>query len=262
MSAMQRLLEIMARLRDPHEGCPWDRKQTYASIVPHTLEEAYEVADAIEREDYDELREELGDLLLQVVFYAQIAREEGRFDFESVAEAINDKLVRRHPHVFADAAFGSEEEHHAAWDALKAREREAKQGGDTPGGALAGVALALPALLRAQKLQRRAAKVGFDWPEVPPVIDKVLEEIDEVVTELEHGAVHQRLHEEVGDLLFSVVNLARHLDVDPEASLRDANKKFERRFGDVEAELAGEGRRAEDCDLAYLERIWQRVKKP
>lgn len=260
MHAMQRLLEIMARLRDPQEGCPWDREQTYASIVPHTLEEAYEVADAIERGDFSDLREELGDLLLQVVFYAQIAKEENRFDFEAVAEAINDKLVRRHPHVFADAVFGSAQEHRAAWEAMKAGERAEKNPEGQYAGALDGVAQALPALIRAEKLQRRASKVGFDWPEVLPVIDKVLEEVDEIITELEQGGSQERLQDEVGDLLFSAVNLARHLQVDPEAALRAANQKFEKRFRAMEQVLSDEGQCMRDCELQYLDAVWNRIK--
>jgi len=262
MAEIDRLLELMATLRDPQRGCPWDLKQTYATIVPYTLEEAYEVADAIEREDFDELREELGDLLLQVVFYAQIAREEGRFDFESVAAAINDKLVRRHPHVFSDTTFASETEQHAAWEAQKAVERAAKQ--DEPPEAqsvMEGVARALPALVRAEKLQKRAARVGFDWDALDPVIDKIHEEIEEVRAEVGQPDNHHRLREEVGDLLFAVANLARHLRVDPEEALRHANDKFETRFRGIESRVAAEGRRPEDCSLDELESHWDAVKK-
>ena len=262
MAEIERLLELMATLRDPQRGCPWDLKQTYATIVPYTLEEAYEVADAIEREDFDELREELGDLLLQVVFYAQIAREEGRFDFEAVAAAINDKLVRRHPHVFGDTTFASEAEQHAAWEAQKARERVAKQ--DEPPetqSVMDGVARALPALVRAEKLQKRAARVGFDWDALDPVIDKIHEEIEEVRAEVGKPDNHHRLREEVGDLLFAVANLARHLKVDPEEALRHANDKFEIRFRGIESRVSAEGRRPEDCSLDELESHWDAVKK-
>ena len=265
MSEIDRLLGLMATLRDPERGCPWDLKQTYATIVPYTLEEAYEVADAIERGDFQELREELGDLLLQVVFYAQIAREEGRFDFESVAAAINDKLVRRHPHVFSDVVFEDEAEQHAAWEAQKARERVAKQrGAETDPAAesvLDGVARALPALVRAEKLQKRAARVGFDWAALDPVIDKIHEEIEEVRAEVGVPDNHHRVREEVGDLLFAVANLARHLKVDPEEALRHANDKFETRFRGIENRLTAEGRRPEDCSLDELESHWDAVKK-
>ena len=261
MSELDRLLEIMATLRDPQRGCPWDLKQTYQTIVPYTLEEAYEVADAIERGDFDDLREELGDLLLQVGFYAQIAREEGRFEFADVAAAINDKLVRRHPHVFADTTFASEAEQHVAWEALKAEERKAKQQEESPHSVMEGVAQALPALLRADKLQRRAAKVGFDWTELEPVFAKIHEEIDEVKVEVEANESHARIREEVGDLLFAVANLARHLKVNPEEALRHANQKFETRFRRIEERLATEGKAPQDCDLEELESHWDAVKR-
>ena len=188
MGAVDRLLEIMARLRDPQTGCPWDLKQTYATIVPHTLEEAYEVADAIERGDFAELKDELGDLLFQVVFYAQIAREEGRFDFEAVAQAINDKLLRRHPHVFGETRYASEEAFAEAWELTKAEERKAKGRAPAVESVMDGVTLGLPALIRAEKLQRRAAKVGFDWTDPEPVFGKIHEEIDEVRAEMRTGA--------------------------------------------------------------------------
>ncbi|HDP90152.1 MAG TPA: nucleoside triphosphate pyrophosphohydrolase [Thioalkalivibrio sp.] len=261
MAEIERLLELMATLRDPQRGCPWDLKQTYATIVPYTIEEAYEVADAIERNDFDDLREELGDLLLQVVFYAQIAREDGRFDFHDVAAAIGDKLVRRHPHVFADTSFANEMEQHAAWEAQKAEERAAKREATAPASVMDGVARALPALMRAEKLQKRAARVGFDWGALDPVIDKIHEEIDEVRAEVGIPGNHDRVREEVGDLLFAVTNLARHLKVDAEEALRHANDKFEARFRGIEARVAAEGRRTEECSLDELESHWDAVKK-
>ncbi len=227
------LIEIMARLRDPQGGCPWDREQTFATIVPYTIEEAYEVADAIERGDMGELRDELGDLLFQVVFYAQMAREQGSFDFSDVVQAINTKMLRRHPHVFADAEVADVAEQSLAWERLKAEERrkKAEEGAHSQ---LDGVAQALPALLRAEKLQKRAAKVGFDWPDVAGVVAKVNEELNEITDELEDAGDAVRLREEVGDLLFSCVNLARRLEVDAESSLREANGKFEKRFRRME----------------------------
>jgi len=256
--AITRLLQIMARLRDPGGGCPWDLKQDYASLVPFTLEEAYEVADAIERGDFDELRDELGDLLFQVVFYAQLAAEEGRFGFDDVAEAIAEKLVRRHPHVFGDQVVGDAEEQTRAWEQHKAQERSAKAGA-VPG-ALEGVSLALPALVRAQKLQRRAAAVGFDWDDIVPVADKVEEELQECRAELKQAHRARELHQEIGDLLFACVNLARHAGCDAESALRDANAKFERRFRAVERRLSDSGQRAEDVALEELDRLWDAVK--
>jgi len=255
---LERVLAIMARLRDPESGCPWDLRQTWETIVPHTLEEAYEVADAISRRDFEAVRGELGDLLLQVVFYARIAEEEGRFDIHDVARTLAEKLVRRHPHVFADVRYDSEAEHHAAWEVEKARERvEAGEGR----GHLDGVALALPALTRAVKLQKRAARVGFDWDRPGPVLAKVLEEFDELRAEIEADAPEARLGDEVGDLLFSVCNLARHLGVDPEAALRGTNARFEDRFRFMEQALAAQGRRLEDADLQELDGLWEQAKQ-
>ncbi|WP_018954373.1 nucleoside triphosphate pyrophosphohydrolase [Thioalkalivibrio sulfidiphilus] len=255
---LERVLAIMARLRDPEAGCPWDLRQTWETIVPHTLEEAYEVADAISRRDFEAVRGELGDLLLQVVFYARIAEEEGRFDIQDVARTLAEKLVRRHPHVFADVRYDTEAEHHAAWEAEKARERvEAGEGR----GPLDGVALALPALTRAVKLQKRAARVGFDWDGPGPVLDKVLEEFEEIRAEIEAEAPEARLRDEVGDLLFSVANLARHLGVDPEAALRGTNARFEHRFRFMEQALAAQGRRLEDADLQELDGLWEQAKQ-
>ncbi|MDD3516914.1 MAG: nucleoside triphosphate pyrophosphohydrolase [Chromatiales bacterium] len=257
MESITRLLDLMAQLRDPARGCPWDVKQTFASIAPHTIEEAYEVVDAIEREDHRALCDELGDLLLQVVFHAQMAREQALFDFDAVARGLTDKLVRRHPHVFGDVNFTDETEQHAAWEAVKAEERTHKGEGS---GALDGVARSLPALLRAVKLQKRAARVGFDWPEVERVIDKIEEELEEVRHEVIETRDRDRCEDEIGDLLFAVVNLARHMDVDPEAALRRTNHKFETRFRYIETALAREGREAATTSLEDMETLWVEAK--
>lgn len=254
--AIDRLLAVMARLRDPQDGCPWDVAQTFETIAPYTIEEAYEVYDAIERGDRAALCDELGDLLLQVVFHARMAEEEGSFDFDDVAEAIERKMLDRHPHVFADAPYETPRAQKMGWEAIKAQERAAK--GEN--GVLDGVPPALPALLRAWKLQRRAARVGFDWPTVAPVLAKVREELDELEAELAGTAERTRVEEELGDLLFSIVNLARHLDVEPEAALRRGNAKFERRFRQVEAEVAEAGATPSACSLEQLEVAWQNAK--
>jgi MazG family protein len=251
---IDRLLQIMARLRDPEHGCPWDREQDFRTIAPYTIEEAYEVADAIERADMGSLKDELGDLLLQVVFHARMAEEAGRFAFDDVAAAISDKMVRRHPHVFGDAEIASVAAQNEAWEAHKAAEREAT---GNAGSVVDGVALALPALLRAAKISRRAARIGFDWPDARAVIPKIAEEIAEVEAELDAGAAPEALEEEIGDLLFAVANLARKLEVEPETALRRATTKFERRFRQVEA-LAAE--REVGRDLDGLEALWQEVK--
>ena len=250
---IDRLLAIMARLRDPERGCPWDREQNFATIAPYTIEEAYEVADAIERGDLAALKDELGDLLLQVVFHARIAEEAGEFAFEDVAAAIADKMVRRHPHVFGDADIRSVAAQNAAWEEHKAAERQAS---GMAASVLDGVALALPALLRAAKLGRRAARIGFDWPDAAAVLPKVAEEIGELEAEIASGA-GPRLEEEMGDLLFAVANLARKLDLDPETALRRSTAKFERRFRRLER-LAAE--RGLGPDLNALEALWQEVK--
>ncbi|SNT74296.1 nucleoside triphosphate pyrophosphohydrolase [Paracoccus seriniphilus] len=251
-----RLIEIMAQLRDPDKGCPWDIEQDFASIAPYTIEEAHEVADAIERKAWDELPGELGDLLLQVVFHAQMASEAGMFDFADCAAAISDKLVFRHPHVFGDESRDkSAEQQIKDWEAIKAVERANK----AERGTLDGVAMGLPALTRALKLQNRAARVGFDWPDASNVLDKITEEAAELVEardELDHDA----LEEEFGDLLFVIANLGRHLKLDPELALRRANAKFTRRFQAIEAALADEGRRPEDSDLAEMDRLWDQAK--
>jgi ATP diphosphatase len=256
---LDRLLAIMARLRDPQRGCPWDREQSFATIAPYTIEEAYEVADAIARDDIAALKDELGDLLFQVVFHARMAEEAGAFDFDDVARAIADKMERRHPHVFGAAKIAGVAAQNEAWEAHKAAERrERAQRAGAAQSVLDGVALALPALLRAVKLQRRAARIGFDWPEARAVFDKIAEEIAELSRELESGGDRGRLEDETGDLLFAVANLARKLDVDPEAALRRANDKFERRFRHVEA-LAAEHNIGADLDS--LEALWQEVKR-
>lgn len=262
------LLHLMARLRDPQHGCPWDLQQNYASIVPHTLEEAYEVADAIESGDFDHLPGELGDLLFQVVYYSQLAREEGRFDFATVVDAITRKLVRRHPHVFPDGdLYGSPELprlDEAAikqrWEEIKAEERAEKAAAPEQLSLLDDVPAALPALSRAAKLQKRAAQVGFDWPEALPVVDKVREELDEVLVAMSENDA-EAIAEELGDLLFVVVNLARHLKVDPENALRGANGKFERRFRFIEQALRQAGRPIENCTLEELDALWDAAKR-
>jgi ATP diphosphatase len=265
---INRLNEIMAALRTPETGCPWDLEQTFATIAPYTLEEAYEVADAIERGDVANLREELGDLLLQVVFHARMAEEEGRFDFGDVVEAITRKLIRRHPHVFGDARDLSSDEVKALWGLIKAEEKreraEARRAAGLPAdeasGALAGVPLALPALTRALKLQQKAGKVGFDWNDPRAVLAKLREEIDEVEAELDAN-VAERVAGEVGDLLFAVANLARHLKVDPETALRGANAKFERRFAHIESRLGEGGRAPADATLDEMEALWSEAKQ-
>jgi ATP diphosphatase len=257
MTGLQRLLRIMERLRAPEGGCPWDRQQDWTSIAPHTIEEAYELADAIARADVDAVRDELGDVLFQVVFQARIAQERGLFDFEAVAATIADKLERRHPHVFGDATIESAEAQTHAWELHKRAERAAR-GQAT--GALDGVTLGLPALSRAAKLGTRAARVGFDWPDARSVLDKVREEVDELQHELAGSSV-ERAREELGDLLFALAQVSRHLGLDAEAALREANGKFERRFRHVEALLAREGRTPDDVDMARLETLWGVAKR-
>lgn len=254
---MSRLIEIMARLRDPKTGCPWDIEQTYETIAPYTIEEAYEVADAIATGDFDELKAELGDLLLQVVYYTQMSAEDGRFDFDDVANAISDKMVARHPHVFGNESRDkSAAEQTRDWEKIKAEERAAK--GQAQAGVLDGVALGLPALLRAVKLQKRAARVGFDWPETGQVLDKIKEEI----TELQEvaGQSSDKSEEEFGDLLFVLANYARHLSIDPEQALRRANGKFTRRFEYIEAALKAQNRAPESSDLEQMDALWDEAK--
>lgn len=266
--SLEDLLHLMSRLRDPQFGCPWDIKQTYATIVAHTLEEAYEVADAIERGDFDHLQGELGDLLFQVVYYSQLAKEEGRFEFAGVIDSITRKLIRRHPHVFStgdlyaslDVPRLSEEQVKQRWEEIKAEERAEKSAAPEQLSLLDDVPSALPALSRSAKLQKRAAQVGFDWPDALPVLDKVREELDEVLEAMsENDPV--AVADEIGDLLFSVVNLARHLKVDPETALRGANGKFERRFRFIEQALRDTHRPMEDCTLEELDALWGEAKR-
>jgi nucleoside triphosphate diphosphatase len=264
-----RLIEIMAALRAPETGCPWDLAQNFSTIAPYTIEEAYEVADAIERRDFEDLRDELGDLLLQVVFHARMAEEAGLFGFDDVVEAITEKLVRRHPHVFGDARGLHFEAVNALWDRIKAQEkaeRAARRRVDPKGarerstGALAGVPRALPALIRAFKLQEKAGKVGFDWNDPLAVLAKIREETDEVAAALASGEPRSA-QDEVGDLLFAVANLARHLGADPEAALRTTNEKFERRFGYIEQALATAGKAPEQSTLAEMDELWNEAKR-
>ncbi len=254
---MPRLLQIMRRLRDPQSGCPWDIEQDFASIAPYTIEEAYEVADAITREAWDDLRDELGDLLLQTVFHAQIAADKGLFEFDDVANAIADKMLARHPHVFGDEPRDkTAEEQTRDWEAVKAIERAAK----SQTGVLDGVAVGLPALLRAVKLQKRAARVGFDWPDASLVIDKIAEEAAEL-REAAETLGQAQVEEEFGDLLFVMANLARHMKVEPEAALRAANAKFTRRFARIEALLAEKGRTPDQSDLTEMDALWEQAKR-
>ncbi len=253
---MARLLAMMSRLRDPVTGCPWDIEQSFATIAPYTIEEAYEVADAIERGDMEDLREELGDLLLQVVFHTQIASEDKLFNFDEVADGITRKMVRRHPHVFGDSPREDADNQTRNWEALKAEER-AKASDDR---VLSGIALNLPALTRAVKLQKRAAATGFDWPDARPVLEKIVEESAEILDAVDSGESQERIGEEVGDLLFAVVNLARHLGVDPEAALKGGNAKFTRRFNDIEDSIKAGNQSFDDYDLGALEALWQAAK--
>ncbi len=258
--AIDGLLEIMDRLRDPEGGCPWDLKQTFRSIVPYTLEEAYEVADAIEQGDWNELRDELGDLLFQVVFYARLGKEQGHFDFDGVVEGICSKMLRRHPHVFGKAEFADDQSLHHAWEQSKRREREARHGTAAVASQLDGVTRALPALVRAEKLQRRAARVGFDWPDAGGALAKTREEFDEVEAALA-GGDRVELGAELGDLLFAMVNVIRLLGFDAEQTLRGANAKFERRFRRMERLLAEAGRPDPAAlEPAELDAAWEEVK--
>ncbi|SMY36291.1 nucleoside triphosphate pyrophosphohydrolase [Photobacterium andalusiense] len=253
------LLTIMAQLRDPQQGCPWDLKQNFDSIVPYTIEEAYEVADAIEQKNWVDVKEELGDLLFQVVFYSQLAQEQGLFDFNDVVAGISDKLTRRHPHVFGAAEFADEAAVKQNWEAEKAKERAEKAQDDS---LLANIPLALPALTRANKIQQRCASQGFDWDTLGPVVEKVKEELDEVMDEVIQTPQQQhKIAEEMGDLLFSVVNLSRHLDVKPEHALQQANKKFERRFRQVEKNVLEQDKSLGQCSLTELDLEWNRVKQ-
>jgi ATP diphosphatase len=257
--SLDELLGIMARLRDPERGCPWDVQQNFASIAPYTIEEAYEVVDAIDRADFADLRDELGDLLLQVVFHAQMAKEAGLFDFADVAHAISDKMLRRHPHVFGDVSYDDVEQQKQAWEAIKAEERSRK-GAAPDSSALAGVSSGQPEWKRALKLQQRAASVGFDWGTPGPVLDKLAEEVDEVRAEFAAGADVHRLEDEIGDVLFVTVNLARHAGVDFSRALRHANAKFEHRFRQMERLARAQGKELAERTLDEQEALWQQVK--
>ena len=264
-SALVALLDLMARLRDPQRGCPWDLAQSFATIAPYTIEEAYEVADAIERNEPPQIRDELGDLLFQVVFHARLAQERGWFDFADVARAIHDKLVRRHPHVFGDASVAGEAEVLRNWEDIKARERAAAKSADprsaAPVSVLADIPKALPALVRAAKLGKRAGRVGFDWPDASQVRDKVLEELREVDAAIAAGPSEAAaVAEELGDLLFAVANWSRHLGVDAEEALRAANSKFERRFRDMESFVRARGLELERLDAGAWEALWSEAK--
>lgn len=256
MASIDRLLQIMARLRDPQRGCPWDREQTFATIAPYTIEEAYEVADAIERADCSALRDELGDLLFQVVFHSRMAQEQGSFAFDDVVAAICDKLERRHPHVFGSAQIDTAAAQTVAWEEQKRLERES-----AGKSVLADVPLALPALTRANKLGKRAAVVGFEWPSVTGALDKLDEELGELRKELGEQAGPAEITDELGDVLFCIVNVCRYLGVDPEVALRGANRKFERRFGYVEQRLREQGRSAREATLEEMDRLWDEGKK-
>jgi MazG family protein len=255
-ATIETLLEVMARLRDPQNGCPWDQQQDFRSIAPYTLEEAYEVVDAIDRGDMDDLQDELGDLLFQVVFHAQMANEAGRFDFSHVLNGICDKMVRRHPHVFADEAIADAEEQTRAWERHKENERKSGSGS-----VLDGVPLALPALTRACKLQKKASRVGFDWPDIRGVAEKVGEELQELRAEIGEASDPAALAEEAGDLLFAAVNLIRHAGIDPETALRQANRKFTRRFHQVEARCREAGHAVSEAGLETLDGYWDQVKR-
>ncbi len=261
MQSIQRLIEIMRALRDPVSGCPWDLEQDFQSLIPYTIEEAYEVADAIERHNMVDIKSELGDLLFQVVFYSQLAEEQKSFDFNEVVQSICDKLTFRHPHVFSDAKVASAKEQTKEWEKLKQIEREAKSGEDTNLSYLDDVSRTLPSLMRAEKIQKRAAREGFDWPDIKGVIDKVHEELQEVQYELEADKQeYARLEDEIGDLFFSCINLSRHAGVDAEQSLRKANLKFERRFRELEKKVKAKNLPMKEMNSNELENLWKSVK--
>ncbi len=262
MKEIQKLIDIMADLRHPETGCPWDKKQDFSSISAYTIEEAYEVADAIERNDLHDLKDELGDLLFQVAFHARLAQEQGEFEFRDVVNAINEKMIRRHPHVFADISEKDEVKLNAAWEQQKSTERDNKAGAEnsTLKSALDGIASTLPALRWAEKIQQRAAHCGFDWPDIQPVLGKLDEEIDELKVEIGQLDNQQRIEEEMGDVLFASVNLARHLKVNPEQALRNASRRFMSRFAVVEKLLAEDGKEMEVCEVAMLEAYWKKAK--
>lgn len=259
LTPIERLLRVMAALRAPDSGCAWDRKQTYQSILPYTLEEVYEVAEAIESQDFDSLKSELGDLLFQIVFYCQIAQEEGRFDFSQIAQSMVEKLVRRHPHVFADVVFDDELGLKRQWELTKAQERAAKNGADVS--ILADIPKVLPALLAAKKIQKRVSAYGFDWASLEPVIAKIHEELDEINQAIAEQESKQRIEEEIGDLLFACVNLSRHLKVDAEVALKKANQKFIRRFQFIESQLAAQNISLQQATLDEMDALWEQAKQ-
>jgi len=266
MAAIDRLLEIMKRLRDPNGGCPWDLQQSFRTIAPYTIEEAYEVADAIERDDLGDLRDELGDLLFQVVFHSQMAQDQGAFNFDDVAASICDKMERRHPHVFGTVTIADAAQQTVAWEEQKRRERAASATDANAPATLSNVPVALPALTRAHKLGKRAAQVGFEWPDVGGALDKVREEIEELRHEIVQAGTVKGIDKaaaehEIGDVLFSVVNICRYLDLDPERALRDTNRRFERRFGYVESQLREQGKTPEQATLAEMDALWDEGKK-
>lgn len=257
---IEQLEQIMETLRDPQKGCPWDRKQSFETIVPHTIEETYEVVDAIHNQDWPNLKEELGDLLFQVIFYSQLAKEQGLFDFSQVVETVNEKLTRRHPHVFSEVEFESDEEINANWEVEKAKEKA--QAGKSEQSILDSIPNSLPSLSRATKIQKKCAQYGFDWDSIGPVADKVREELDEVLEEtLLVDRKQENIELELGDLLFATVNLARHLNVNSEVALAKANLKFMRRFSAVEEKVRINGKKLDQCDLDELEGFWQQVKQ-
>ncbi|MGX9418483.1 nucleoside triphosphate pyrophosphohydrolase [Vibrio sp. WJH972] len=259
---IEKLQEIMAQLRDPENGCPWDKKQSFETIVPHTIEETYEVVDAIYNKDYTNLKEELGDFVFQAIFYSQLAQEKGLFDFSDVIDEVNAKLIRRHPHVFGDQTFGSDEEINANWDKVKAEEKLQKQESDKVDSIFDSIPQSLPALSKANKLQKRAAKYGFDWDSLGPVVAKVEEEIEEVMDEaLQVNIDQDKLEEELGDMMFAMVNMVRHLGHDPEAALTKANLKFMRRFHQIEQKVAHNNAKLTDYNLSELDGMWDEIKR-
>jgi len=259
--SIQTLLSIMRTLRTPNGGCPWDLEQSFQTIAPYTIEEAYEVADAIERSDLDDLKGELGDLLFQVVFHAQMAKEANAFEFDDVVEAICQKMIRRHPHVFGEEESRSAEEQTEAWEAQKAAERAAKsKSGDGDHSIMLDVPATFPALVRATKLQKRAAQVGFDWPDKSPVVAKIKEELAEVQEAISSGAAMDAVEEEIGDLLFAVTNLARHMKIDAEQALQSANRKFVRRFSYIERQLSAQNKKPSESNLEEMDKLWNKAK--